>query len=227
MEREKSFFEKIFFFIIRNLGALFLKSLCSTLTLHRSGIKHEREIFRKGERPIYAFWHGRLLILAYSHRDRKVQIMISEHKDGEIIAQVINQLGFGSIRGSTTRGGMRAVRELARKAHKGFATGITPDGPKGPRHVAQAGSIYAAMKTGFPLLPITSSAFPRWTLSSWDKFIVPKPFATTIVKIGRPFYVPANLSEKEREQYRLQFEKEMIKLVEAADRKVEILHQNR
>jgi len=227
MTQRVGFLENLVLFLVRNFGALFLKMLGSTLTLHRSGLNYEREVFRKGEFPIYAFWHGRLLILAYSHRDRKVQIMISAHRDGEIIAQVTDQLGFGSVRGSTTRGGLRAMRELAKKALKGYPTAITPDGPKGPRHIAQEGSIYAAMKTGFPLVLVTSSAFPRWTLHSWDRFIIPKPFATALVKFGKPFYVPAKLSEQEREKYRLKFQEEMIKLVEEADKEVEILHSRR
>jgi hypothetical protein len=227
MKEKIGFLGRLGFFLVRNLGALFLKILGSTLTLYRSGLNYEREVFRKGEFPIYAFWHGRLLILAYSHRDRKIQIMISAHRDGEMIAQVTDQLGFGSVRGSTTRGGLRAMRELAKKALKGYATAITPDGPRGPRHIAQEGSIYAAMKTGFPLVPVTSSAFPRWTFRSWDRFIVPRPFATALVKFGKPFYVPAKLSEQEREKYRLKFQEEMVKLVDEADREVEILHRIR
>jgi hypothetical protein len=227
MTQKIGFFENLAFFLMRNLGAFFLRILGSTLTLRRSGLNYERESFRKGKFPIYAFWHGRLLVLAYSHRDRKIQIMISAHRDGEIIAQVTDQLGFGSVRGSTTRGGLRALRELAKKALKGFPTAITPDGPRGPRYIAQEGSIYAAMKTGFPLVPATSSAFPRWTLNSWDRFIIPKPFATALVKFGKPFYVPAKLSEEEREKYRLKFQEEMVRLTNEADREVEILHRKR
>jgi len=225
MAERIGFLERLGFFLLRNLGALFLRMLGSTLTLRRAGLDYEREVFRKGEFPIYTFWHGRLLILAYSHRDRKIQIMISEHRDGETVAQVTDQLGFGAVRGSTTRGGLRAMRELAKKALKGYATAITPDGPRGPRHIAQTGSIYVAMKTGFPLLPVTSSAFPRWTFSSWDRFIIPKPFATALVKFGKPFYVPAKLSEEEIERYRLNFQEEMVKLEAEADRQVEILHR--
>lgn len=205
---------------MRIFGALFLQALGGTWSLRFKGLSREREVRAKGHRPIYAFWHGRLLSLAYSHRGRGIQIMISEHSDGEIIAQITGQLGFGSVRGSTTRGGLRAMRALARRLLEGFDVAITPDGPKGPRHVLQAGAIYIAMRTGHPLVPITSTGWPRWTFKSWDKFIVPKPFSRVLVRLGEPLYVPPDLSEKGREEYRRRFEKRMVELVEAADREV-------
>ena len=212
--------QKLKFFLIRMLGSLFLLTLGGTWKLRFRGLAFEKAVHGNGHRPIYAFWHGRLLALAYSYRDRKVQIMISEHGDGEMIAQVTNQLGFGSVRGSTTRGGLRAMRALARRLLDGFDVAITPDGPRGPRHVLQAGAIYIAMRTGHPLVPITSSGWPRWTFGSWDRFIVPKPFANVLIRLGRPFYVPPDLNETEREQYRRRFEKQMINLVDTADREV-------
>ena len=215
-----SFTERLRFFLIRMLGALLLLTLGATWRLRFRGVAFERSVRSRGLRPIYAFWHGRLLALAYSCRDRRVQIMISEHADGEIIAQVTNQLGFGSVRGSTTRGGIRALRALGRKLLGGFDVAITPDGPRGPRHILQAGAIYIAMRTGHPLVPITSTGLPRWTFGSWDRFIIPKPFADVLVRLGEPFYVPPDLNEKQREEYRLRFEKQMIELVETADREV-------
>jgi lysophospholipid acyltransferase (LPLAT)-like uncharacterized protein len=214
------FGEKLKFFLIRMLGSLFLLALGGTWRLRFRGLAFEKAVREKGLRPIYAFWHGRLLALAYSHRDRKVQIMISEHGDGEMIAQVTSQLGFGSVRGSTTRGGLRAMRALARRLLDGFDVAITPDGPRGPRHVLQAGAIYIAMRTGHPLVPITSSGWPRWTFGSGDRFIRPKPFANVLVRLGMPFHVPPDLDEKEREEYRRKFEKQMIDLVDTADREV-------
>lgn len=215
-----SFFQRLKFFLIRMAGAFLLLSFGSTWRLRFRGLEHERAVRANGHRPIYAFWHGRLLGLAYSYRDRKVQIMISEHGDGEMIAQVTNQMGFGSVRGSTTRGGLRAMRALAKKLLEGFDVAITPDGPRGPRHFFQAGAIYIAMRTGHPLLPVTSAAWPCWTLNSWDRFIIPKPFSSIIVKLGKPVYVPPDLDEKQREEYRLRLEKEMVQLVETADREV-------
>jgi lysophospholipid acyltransferase (LPLAT)-like uncharacterized protein len=215
-----TFRQKLKFFLIRMFGALFLLALGGTWRLRFRGVGYVRQLRARGQRPIYAFWHGRLLVLAYSHRDRRIQIMISEHGDGEMIAQVTDQLGFGSVRGSTTRGGLRALRALARKLMSGFDVAITPDGPRGPRHVLQAGAIYIAMRTGQPLVPITSTGWPRWTFSSWDRFIVPGPFANVLVRLGEPLHVPPDLDEEQREEYRLQFEKRMVELVEAADHEV-------
>ncbi len=215
-----TFRQKLKFFLIRMLGALFLLALGGTWRLRFRGTGYVRQLRARGHRPIYAFWHGRLLVLAYSHRERRIQIMISEHGDGEMIAQVTNQLGFGSVRGSTTRGGLRALRALARKLMSGFDVAITPDGPRGPRHVLQAGAIYIAMRTGQPLVPITSTGWPRWTFSSWDRFIVPGPFANVLVMLGEPLHVPSDLDENGREEYRRLFEKRMVELVDAADREV-------
>ena len=205
-----SFTERLRFFLIRMLGALLLLTLGATWRLRFRGVAFERSVRSRGLRPIYAFWHGRLLaILRTMHFPLQL-----------IIAQVTNQLGFGSVRGSTTRGGIRALRALGRKLLGGFDVAITPDGPRGPRHILQAGAIYIAMRTGHPLVPITSTGLPRWTFGSWDRFIIPKPFADVLVRLGEPFYVPPDLNEKQREEYRLRFEKQMIELVETADREV-------
>jgi lysophospholipid acyltransferase (LPLAT)-like uncharacterized protein len=214
------FTNRLKFFVIRMLGSLLLLALGSTWRLRMMGTGHVRSVRARGLRPIYSFWHGRQLALAYSHRYSKIQIMISEHGDGEMIAQVTDQLGFGSVRGSTTRGGMRALRALARKTRAGFDVAITPDGPRGPRHVLQPGAIAAAMITGCPLVPATVAAWPRWNFRSWDRFMVPRPFADVIVLFGEPMYVPSRLSEAGREEYRERFERRMIELVEAADRMV-------
>jgi len=218
--KKLTFGKRLKFFLVRMAGALFVLALGATWRLKFRGLKYEREVRKNGCRPIYAFWHGRLLGLVYAYRDRKAQIMISEHGDGEMIAQVANQLGFGSVRGSTTRGGLRALRALGRRLDAGFDAAITPDGPRGPRHVLQAGAIYMAMRSGHPLVPVTSSGWPKWTFNSWDRFNLPKPFSTLLVRLDRPMYVPPNLDEKEREKYRLEFEKQMIELVDTADREV-------
>lgn len=142
--------------------------------------------------------------------------MISEHRDGELIAKVTGQMGFGAVRGSTTRGRIKALKGIVR-AVKRFDGAITPDGPRGPRYVVQPGTISAAQLSSVPILPITSSAWPRWQFSSWDRFILPKPFSCCVVRFGKPFFVPRRLTHHQFEQFRLKLEEELNRITREAD----------
>lgn len=152
--------------------------------------------------------------------------MISEHRDGEMIAQVTHHMGFGAVRGSTTRGGTKALKALYRilKKHDGA---ITPDGPRGPGFKVQGGVIITAQLSGCPILPITSSAYPRWQFKSWDRFIVPKPFSCCVIRFGSPLYVPRHISSDEFEKYRLILERRLNRITEEADRLAEMWHKHR
>ena len=110
----------------------------------------------RGRKPIIiAFWHGRQLMMPLAYRGQAASILISQHRDGEIIARIMKYFGFGSIRGSSTRGGQQAVRHLLKVAHQGQDLVITPDGPRGPACLVQAGVMYLAKLTGFPIVPLT------------------------------------------------------------------------
>lgn len=172
---------------------------------------------RQNQSVIYAFWHGRMLILAYSHRRREIHILISQHRDGEFIARIIHQLGFVSVRGSTTRGGTKAIFEMCDKVAQGYDVGVTPDGPTGPGFQVHPGTIYVAQRSGMPIVPITSSAEHRWTLSSWDRFIIPRPFSKAVVMLGEPILVPADSTAEELEQIRIDLETKLTKLTQKAD----------
>lgn len=110
---------------------------------------------------IFSFWHGRMLMLPFIKPEGPVTIMVSRHRDGELIARVLRQFGIDSSRGSTTRGGISALKEIIRLARQGRSIGFTPDGPRGPRYIAQMGVIQAAMATGLPIYPITYSALKK------------------------------------------------------------------
>ena len=113
------------------------------------------ELYRQGERIIIAFWHGRQVMMPLAYRGTGASILISQHRDGELIARIMRSFGFGAIRGSTTRGGVRAIRELIREGRKGGDLVVTPDGPKGPACHVQQGVLYVARMTGFPIVPLT------------------------------------------------------------------------
>ncbi len=138
---------------------------------------------------IYAFWHGRQLFLVYSHRYRQINILISQSQDGQLITNITRLFGFKSVRGSTSRGGMRALVELIHQVEKGDVLAFTPDGPQGPYREVQPGVLYVAQKTGLPIVPLTFSAKRKKILKNWDQFVVPFPFNYIIVANGNPVYV--------------------------------------
>ncbi|MCF6150494.1 MAG: lysophospholipid acyltransferase family protein [Candidatus Kuenenia sp.] len=207
--------KKLKFYITGILGCLLIRVLLFTLRIDHEP-KGSLEKLKKTQN-IFAIWHCTLLCLVYMGRNANIQVLISQHTDGEYIASVIKRIGFGVIRGSTTRGGARALKALVDKAKAGYSLAITPDGPRGPRYVVQAGCIYLAKKTGIPLLPVTVGLSNYWKLPSWDEFRIPKPFSRALILYGDPFFVPSQLSEEEMETYRLSLEKTMREMMEKAD----------
>ncbi|MDH3215782.1 MAG: lysophospholipid acyltransferase family protein [Candidatus Krumholzibacteria bacterium] len=166
---------------------------------------------------IYTFWHGRLLALAYSYRSQSVHVLASEHRDGELMGQTIRFLGFGHVRGSSSRGGARAIRQLVDKLRQGFDLGISVDGPKGPKHVFKSGSLEIAKLTGCALIPITASSKRHWALSSWDSFQLPKPFTKVFVRVGEPVFVSSDATPEVLEEKRLQVERVLRAITESND----------
>jgi lysophospholipid acyltransferase (LPLAT)-like uncharacterized protein len=201
------------------LGPLLVGALGGSLTARL----HPRSLHRRPHAPvIYAFWHGRMLVPAATHRGRRIGILVSIHRDGEYIARVVDRLGFATIRGSTTRGGVPGLKGMLRHARAGFDIAFTPDGPRGPRYRVQPGVIYAASRTGLPVLPTAVEANPAWILGSWDEFTIPKPFARAVILSGEPMPVPPDLDRDGIEAYRRTLEEEMHRLTSVARRRVGI-----
>jgi lysophospholipid acyltransferase (LPLAT)-like uncharacterized protein len=147
---------------------------------------------RSGGHPfIFALWHGHLLPLLWHHRDEGVMVLISEHRDGELVARAAESLGYGLIRGSTTRGADRALISLVRELQSGHEVAITPDGPRGPAEKFAPGALVAAQRSDSFILPVVVSASRSWRLRSWDRFMIPKPFARVTVAYGPPTKVMA------------------------------------
>ena len=210
---------KLKFFLVGVLGSWIIKLLGMTIR-----IDDEPKGFTKKTsnlQVIYAFWHGMMLVPAYVGRSWRIQVLISRHSDGEYIAQVIKWMGFGVVRGSTTRGGMRAAKAMVDKARQGYPLGITPDGPRGPRFVVQPGSIFLSQKTGLPIIPVVVGLSRYWELPSWDRFCIPKPFSRALLMYGDPIHVPSKLTEEEMEHYRLLLENTMKQLAEKAGKAVQ------
>lgn len=197
-------------------GSLLIRSLGSTWKIHFDEREIE-DIRARHPAVIYAFWHGRLLPLSYTHRNRSIDVLASEHKDGELMGRTIRFMGFGHIRGSSTRRGARAILELAGRVRRGFDVGITVDGPKGPRHVVKPGSLEIAKLTGAPVVPLTASSNRHWTFASWDEFQVPKPFARVYVLYGEPVLVGPDAGTGEIEAARLLLEERLREITRQND----------
>ncbi|MCC6730794.1 MAG: lysophospholipid acyltransferase family protein [Chthonomonadales bacterium] len=167
-----------------------------TLRVRYIGRERMEEAARKG--CILVTWHGRTLIAANTLRGRGFWALISLSRDGEIQNHIFRRFGFQTIRGSTGRGGVRAALQLARAVQEGGVLAFTPDGPRGPTHRVQEGTIFLAQRSGKPIVPIGCSARPRKLMGSWDSYMVPLPFARAEVVFGPPIAVPAELTEEGR-----------------------------
>jgi len=197
------------------LGPALIRLLGATWRVEWRGFPEER---LRGP-SIHTFWHGRLLALVYTHRKRGIRILISRHRDGEIITRITGRLGFRAVRGSTGagKGGVRAILEMAKRGRAGEDLAITPDGPRGPREKAQAGVLLIAQRSGLPILPMATGASRGRFLRSWDRFLIPAPFARVAVVLGEPIRVPKDLSPEESEETLARIEKALIRVREEAD----------
>lgn len=177
---------------IATVGYRLVQLLGSTLRWRTEGFEHFDAIAAAGHQPIMAFWHGRILPATYYFRHRGIVVITSENFDGEWIARIIERFGFGTARGSSSRGGLKALLQLTREMAAGKPAGFTVDGPRGPARVAQPGAVWLAKATGNPVLPFHLEARKHWTLKSWDGTQIPKPFSTVSIVVGEPFYVSPN-----------------------------------
>jgi len=150
------------------------------------GAKELAELRRRGQPIVYSLWHGDMLPLLYQHRGEGVAVLISEHRDGELIAGIAQRLGFRTVRGSTSRGASRALVGLARTLSAGHDIAVTPDGPRGPARSFAPGAIIAAHRSAAPIMACGVAAHRAWRLRSWDRFCIPKPFARVIIAYVGP-----------------------------------------
>ena len=164
-------------------------ALTRTLTWKVDGAHYWDDVVRSGRQPILALWHGRILAGLHYFRHRGVVVITSRNFDGEWIAAILHRMGFGTARGSSSRGGARALVEMRRQLAAGRPAAFTLDGPRGPARVAQPGAVWLAGATGQPILPFHIEADRYWTARGWDRHQIPKPFSTVALTIGPPIAV--------------------------------------
>jgi hypothetical protein len=184
-------------------GRVVLRLLMLTVRVRVINRKHQDWQHAHPEKSgIYCFWHGNLFIPYHKYRNRGVYIVISQHRDGEIISRVVEKGGYRPVRGSSTRGGMRAMKELLTVIEKGAVIAFTPDGPRGPLHQFKDGPIYLAQTTGAPLHLIGVGFSNCWIMRDWSRLKIPRPFSTVAIFISQSYEVPRELSDEEFEQWK-------------------------
>ena len=210
--------------LVSFLGSMYVLFVYKTSTINLKNRKNIESLFKKNESFIYAFWHDQLLICPLTWQSEfEIKVLISKHRDGDIIAKLISNLGFKAIRGSThksgktrNKGGLLSARQMIKSLKKGISIGISPDGPKGPRHKVSDGILSISRLSNSPILPVGIGFKKKWVLSTWDKFIIPKPFNQITIIWGEP--LPALKNEKNTKRIKNKLESTMYSLTQRANR---------
>jgi hypothetical protein len=213
--------------IVGAIGPWLLRCWISTLRFR--WVEPAPSLDPRGRRAvIYAFWHQRILALAYAYRGQEMRVLISSHSDGEMIARIVAALGYVPVRGSSTRGGTSALKHMLHDLDNGRDYAFTPDGPRGPREVFQAGAIFVASRSGLPLVPITVAFARSWRLPTWDGFVIPCPFTRAVVRCAEPLDVPRDVDSEALEAWRLKAQDVLKHLTDDTDRRAaELFGQGR
>ncbi len=200
------------------VGALYIRFVHATSRWRVVGGDFPQKFWDEKKPFILCFWHGRLLMMPYCwERQVPVNMLISKHRDGRIIADTVAHFGIKTVAGSTAKGGGAALRGMVKKLKMGECAGITPDGPGGPRMRASSGVAQVARMAGVPVLAAAFSCRPRPVLKSWDRFVVALPFSRGVFVWGAPIEVPANANAAQLEAARSAIERRLNAVAETAD----------
>lgn len=199
------------------LGYATLTTLLATTRYRITGHEHRAPFLAEGQPVVYLCWHGRLLPLAHFHRREGMGTLISRSGDGEYITRVVRRWGYVPVRGSSSRGGREGLVDLVELVRRGRSVAITPDGPRGPKQTMKEGSLVLAQRTGAPVIPVSAAADRGWWFESWDRFLVPKPFALVHIAYGEPVTIPHGATPDEMELLTRHVEAELNRLTEQLD----------
>lgn len=207
-EWQRSWRKQLEIGLITALATPLLRLLAWTWRWRVEGEHLLRTAEADGAHAIHAFWHGRIVHGIAHFRDRGIVVITSENFDGEWIARIIQRFGFGTARGSSSRGARKALLQLVRES-KARATAFTLDGPRGPARVAQPGAVWLSKATGNPVVAFHMEAASSWSLRSWDRTQIPKPFTTIALVFTEPFVVPREADDETLETYRQRLERQL------------------
>ena len=189
-----------------------VRGLMSTCR-YRTVLGDVREYLDHDKPFIGVVWHKDLLFaLDFFRRRKKIVVMVSRSKDGELVSRALNRIGYKTVRGSSSAGGREALTELTDLLRQGWGSAIIADGPRGPARVSKIGPVLASRNSGVPMLLWGVHATPNITLKNWDQTMIPKPFATIYLSYGGPIHVPQHASRETCEEIRAQVDVEMARL---------------
>jgi lysophospholipid acyltransferase (LPLAT)-like uncharacterized protein len=197
-------------------GGLLLDALLATTRTETVNPDAFERHHAAGRSVVFALWHGWLLPPTWHHRGQRIVTLASRSADGEYITRVLAHWGYHVVRGSSSRGGDSALRELVRLLRAGRSVAITCDGPRGPRQKLKFGVLQMAQLSGAPIIPVGSAANRSWQLNSWDRFTVPKPFARLRVSYGDGLIVPRDLPASRLPEMAAQVERAIADQTQAA-----------
>ena len=199
--------QRFFLWLSYNVAGRFIRLLKKTVRLTIIGDENLQTLINDGGKAIFIVWHGNIIIPIMRHIDEGVVILVSEHADGEIVANILSSLGFDLVRGSTTRGGPRALKDMMKRFKSPGIIGMTPDGPKGPYRELKIGAVILSQRTGVPIIPISAYTSRPKFLNSWDKFHFIRPFVHCVLIYGKPVSIERGLTDSQLEEKRLELEK--------------------
>jgi lysophospholipid acyltransferase (LPLAT)-like uncharacterized protein len=215
------FTEKLLLWLVEYPGTWLIALYSRTFRFTVIGEEQVAPFFKKGTNVIYAFWHGRMFPLIYWHRAHNARVLISQHRDGELISRVVERLGYSTVRGSSTSGGGQAMLALKESLDQHCNYGFTPDGPRGPKEKVKPGVIFFAQQSGLPIIPVTAGAKRKKVFASWDNFKLPHLFSPVVIMYGEPILVPKEINEQEQERFCALLEDKIKELSRKADELVE------
>lgn len=184
-----------------------------TIRFETEGAENLTAIEQAEKLPIYAVWHNRIFLGTFALKNKGIVFLTSQSFDGEYIARFLQRFGYGTVRGSSTRGGIGGLVEMIRLMRKGLAMGFTVDGPKGPKYQVKSGACHLAKKSGNPLLPFSVEVKRFWAVKSWDALQIPAPFSRAKIFFGNPIYVSSAANNAELENKRLELQNALDELV--------------
>ncbi len=187
--------------LLRSIGNLVLHSvvsvLCITVKIKIINFDEVIKLYAEKKNFVLAFWHGTMLMPWYLHRDKNFAALVSQSKDGSLLANSLVKWGYKVERGSSHKGGKEALNTLLESSKQNYSVAITPDGPTGPPRVMKAGAVITAQRSGIPLVLCGVAYSKKYTLKSWDSFEIPKPFSKVTIKYSQPILVDKNLDRDE------------------------------
>lgn len=190
-----------------------------TLRIEYVGDDALRARWARGERAIVTFWHNRLLLVPLIASGVPMCIMVSQHRDGEMMTKVLNAWGVSTVRGSASRGGVSGFLRLVGAYRHGENLAVLPDGPRGPRYVAKPGVVHLAKSVGAPIYPMAYAPSRCVRLRSWDQLIIPLPFARIMIEVGAPVIVPTHADDDQLDRSRVELERTLNALTQSVDAK--------